>query len=372
LFSPVLTLEIRTPYNCKFDSAKLSGIIRLNMKETCSFRDIESPEITTEMTDRAVKLKENSPKYLNSLLKSKELPNTEYEKTIHGGRASACFILRHEGDLSILKFVNDDPSAEITALEKWGEQGVIVPKTIQRGVVSTDIPKNDPYYFLMEAILGEDGKLAPPGDEYIANGGNPTKLGNAFGESLFKMHQAKADPDSKVGSFGMGEVPKFNNNSENFQDAIERSPDLFTPEQRDMVLRDINSVDIIDPSIKVYCDNDSTYRNILVKSENPFQIAVIDPIVGIGDPYTDLGLLHNSRDIYKMGDISKNKALIEFYNASISSYIEQNGKKLEDKRLSINRIVAAIKVAGFFEKFPNKGDAGKLKTILKNLLANYP
>jgi aminoglycoside phosphotransferase (APT) family kinase protein len=341
------------------------------MKETCNFQHgIKSPEITTEMTERAVNLKENSPIYLNSLLKSEELPNTEYEMTINGGRASACYIVRHKGDLSILKFVNDDPTAEITALGKWEDQGVIVPKILQRGKVSADDLEGHPYYFLMEAILGEDRKLAPPGDEYIANGGDPAKLGSAFGESLFKMHQAKADPDSKVGSFGMGEVPKFNNNSENFQDAIESRQDLSTPEQRNKILRDINSADIIDPFIKVYCDNDSTYRNILVKSENPFQIAVIDPIVGIGDPYTDLGLLHNSRDIYKMGNLSKNEALIKFYDAIISSYTKQSGK-LESKRLSINRIVAAIKVAGFFEKFPNKGDAGKIRAILDKLLISY-
>ena len=206
----------------------------------------------------------------------------------------------------------------------------------------------------MEASTAENGKHAPTGDKFLEDHPNKVKeLARKMAEEMVAIHRITSD----LPFGGFEDIPDSNadNVTEYFAGKIDDAADLLgsigvTPDEIVTLKEKFKTIEFPEKGVMVH--GDFLPVNVLVQSDNPLTIKIIDPMPSINDPYWDIARNLNQYEFMEAwikeehhddeeGFSEAIKTERDFNDAFIEKY-EADTCQLDRKRLHANQIIFAL------------------------------
>jgi aminoglycoside phosphotransferase (APT) family kinase protein len=303
-----------------------------------------------------IKLRENAPTYFVSLIENGVLENVTSIRDIPsesvvplGGRNSACYIYENNGRPEVAKFGNVSILAEAQTLKAFTEHGVTAPEVKGSGTVPGTETDDPPVkYVVLEGITTKEGNPAPTGDKYLAEHPEQSAvLAKTMAEQLARIHRIPSD--RPFGGFEDAPGSNADTVAEYFAGKIDDSVDILgsigiTTDGIDALKEKLKTIKF--PTSGVVVHGDFLPNNVLVGSQEPLTVKVIDPMPSINDPYWDIARYLNE---YEANEGPKPDEQVssnpnperDFRNAFIEKYEIEQGP-LDPTRLLANQIIYAF------------------------------
>ena len=304
-------------------------------------------------------LRTKAPDYLDFLIADGALPNITTIEDMQdikafGGGLSACYLFENgnSGLPEFLKFGKYGTAAEVGAYRQWGEDGVSIPTMKAAGVVPSTQGESTPTtYLLLEGVVDQEGKSVPSAGHYIRQ--HPEEaaaVATLMGEELVKM--GKTELDLPIGGFADMKDENAPTISEYYRGKINQLSGFLlklgvSEDEIAAVQGIIGQTRFPERGVMVHGDYGT--HNVLISSESPLAIKVIDPVARIGDPYWDIARARTTSDVLTaLEQKSPDNRLLatassveqRFQESLLDTYSELTELPLDDRRLLINQIIS--------------------------------
>ena len=274
-----------------------------------------------------------------------------------------------------LKFGKYGTAAEVGAYQHWEKDGVSIPTMKTAGVVPGTEGEKPTIYLLLAGIVDRKGKPVPTASHHIRQ--HPEQaaaIATLMGEELVKMGKTKLDlpiggfadmKDENAATISDYYIGKINQLS-GFLLNLGVSEDEIAAIQRIIAKTPF-------PERGVMVHGDYGPHNVLISSESPLAIKVIDPIARIGDPYWDLARERTTSDVLTvlsqkspedLSLVEASSAEQQFQAILLGTYAELT-EPLDEQRLLINQIISEFGTMRRHKKTKaQKRPIGKLGTLV--------
>jgi len=286
------------------------------------------------------------------------LDATSNIQSLSSGYNSSVYLVETSGSEVVVKFRVSGAFAEADAYVAWKRQGVPTPIPLGAGAV-------DRYeYVTMLPVRDNEGHIAIPLKDVEIIGIEETIL-RYQAENLAKMHSCIA---TGFGELRPGEalLPSWRIYLEQVLQAQGREISELLGITEEMLSKTLISplLNVEYSLVPAYINRDYGAHNMLVTSLSPFTATFIDPDVLYGDPYLDLAIFINGKEVWTGVQTSYTEDLF------LRRYLEAAKTTiLEIPRLTALRAYAALQKALFMQGINETAKAEKYKALVFSQLA---
>ncbi len=223
---------------------------------------------------------------------------------LSGGINAAAYLVQHRDWSVVVKFDYRSMRAEAEALAAWRQRGASVVSLLNTGEIPLKIGSRYPVrYVILEGVMTPAGEPAPAAITYITEQPRlAPSFGEAVGRQLALMHSATTK--RRFGEYadmeGTNTKPygTFNTYLAHY---LEWYKALFIDElgysakRYQQLIRQVRRTRF--PRTGRYIHGDPSPRNILMASQRPLSITIIDPNPIVGHPTWDLAIITNNAEL---------------------------------------------------------------------------